>query len=289
MMRLIGLPTDTKDLIALAKDNFQKYDKNKDSDLSLDETLKMSADLAAFLRITTSMNFELNKKMVGAIFFVLDENNNGKLSSDEGKRFADNLKKGKIIELLENFALNKLSYLGGAVGIPMNMKELIAFQKTNFQKYDKNEDAQLSQKETLEMLEDLASFLRKTTPISSELNGKDLEMIFFVLDENNNGQISADEIGKVTENAVDGHIGELLKNVAFNKLFRYMDKDLDGFITKMDIDNVIKSCSKLTKIANGFKPMVRIMVIYSLFGIVDENQDNKLTRTEILNASIFKQ
>ena len=289
MLKLVGIPVDMNDLLVFATENLQKYDSNGDSEWTLDESLKMLEDVVSLLKMTTTYKIELNRNTVEIIFFAIDENNNGKMSKDEIGKFVANLKKGNIGAGIKNFALNELVKIEKLIGLPRNLNELLALEQVHFQKYDENEDKQLSVTEATKMLRDFASYVTKTTPIQFAFEEKEMDTIFVVLDENNDNQISQDEIRKLTINAVNHNVTEILKNVILNNLFRHVDTDFDGFITKAEIANAIKSCSKINGVAMKFKPMVRMMAIDLVFGTIDENHDNRITRTEILNASIFKQ
>ena len=170
------------------------------------------------------------------------------------------------------------------LGFPVNigMKDLVTFSKNNFQKYDENEDGQLTFNEITNLLGNLGNFFRKTTSGNNawKLKLTVLETIFILMDESNDGNLSVGEFREFVNKIIKGKGKDLLKDFLLNEVFHFVDKDMDGFITNADVMNTINRYEAGKRV----NLLVKTMLVTTLFGMVDKNQDGKILKNEIRKA-----
>lgn len=171
------------------------------------------------------------------------------------------------------------------LGLPMDMRDLIAVGKNNFHKYDKNEDQQLSLMEMESGLENFISFFRKTTPMNIHLNKEMIQTIFDLIDENNDRNLSLDEMKGFGNDITKGRMNLLLEKLALNKAFHFVDKDRDGNISKKEISATLKQFN----IAKELNPAIKMMANNVAFNALDKNGDKKITKPEISQILAIKQ
>ena len=168
--------------------------------------------------------------------------------------------------------------------IPADLKEWISFAQNNFRKHDRNEDDELSFEELLSLENGLLTFLNKTMHIQLRLDHwmiqKTQEILFNLIDAENNNKISLSEINHFGEKVRSGRIDKLLEQVVLNEGFAFLDVDKNGYITTQETLYLMKNLG----IENKLNPLLERMAIKGMFISVDKNQDKRISKTELAQA-----
>lgn len=141
-------------------------------------------------------------------------------------------------------------------------KEKIEEYKKAFKKFDVNGDGKVT-------MEELETVMRSLNQNPTKL---ELKIIMADVDTDRNGVITLDEFLAYMSRPPKGRYSE----DELKAQFRVFDKDNDGFITKVEMQALVKELN----IEKAFPPKL----IDDMFNEADRNQDGKISFDEYINA-----